>query len=104
LTKSLEYFEKVANQDPAYRNVYAQIASIHLENGDTESAILAYERSLLNNPTSPSAAQSMNNLSVLYGKAGRKNDAARLLQIALQKFPSDQGIRKNAERLGLVMT
>lgn len=104
LAKSLEYFDKVAKQDQSYRNVWVQIASIHLEQGDTESAILSYERSLLNNPASPSAAQAMNNLSVLYGNTGRKNDAARLLQIAMQKFPSDQAIRKNAERFGLRKT
>ena len=104
LAKSLEYFQKVANKDSSYRNVWSVIASIHLELNDNESAIHSYEKSLVNNPTSFGAAQAMNNLAVLYGNLGRQTDAARLLQIGLQKFPTDQAIKKNAERFGLRRT
>lgn len=104
LDQALGYFAKAAKLNPAYKNVWFTIAGIHVEQRAFELAMHAYEQSLLNNPDSPNAPMAINNLAVLYGNANRHDDARKLLEIALKKFPNDQNIRKNAERFGLKPT
>ncbi|MBI4145346.1 glycosyltransferase [Candidatus Woesearchaeota archaeon] len=103
LDKALDHFMKAAKLSPPYKNVWFSIAGIHLEQHSFESAMHAYEQSLLNNPDSPNAPMAVNNLAVLYGNAGRHDDARKLLEIAVKKFPNDAAIRKNAERFGLTV-
>jgi glycosyltransferase involved in cell wall biosynthesis len=101
-TKALEYYGRVAKLDPAYRNVWFVIANIQLEQKQFDKAMQAYEQSLMNNPDSPNTPQAINNLSVLYANAGRKQDAAELLQVALKKYPTNAAVKKNAEQFGLL--
>jgi len=96
---ALEYFHKAASIDPAYKNVWFTIANVLVGQKRTEEAIKAYEQSLVHNPASPNAPQVINNLAVLYANAGRKQDAKKLLELAMKQFPNDVAIRKNAERL-----
>jgi tetratricopeptide (TPR) repeat protein len=99
IAQALDYFTQVAAIDPAYKNVWFTIANLLLEQKQVEHATKAYELSLTNNPGSPNAPQVVNNLAVLYANAGRKQDAKKLMEAAVKRFPNDVNIRKNAEHI-----
>ncbi|HSU72501.1 MAG TPA: glycosyltransferase [Candidatus Binatia bacterium] len=97
--KALEYYGKVVQLEPAYKNVWFTIANVLLSQKRVEDAIKAYEQSIVHNASSPNAPQAINNLAVLYANAGRKQDAKKLMELAVKRFPQDEAIRKNAERV-----
>ncbi len=98
LDRALDYYQHAAKHDPKYKNVWFSIANVHLEQRHNEQAMHAYEQSLIHNPDSPNAPQAVNNLAVLYANANRKEDAKKILVAGLKRFPTDQVLKKNAER------
>lgn len=97
--QALNYYGKITTIDPTYKNVWFTIANLLVAQKRVDEAIRAYEFSLTHNAASPNAPQAINNLAVLYANAGRKKDAKTLLDIAIKKFPNDEAIKKNAERV-----
>ncbi len=102
LVRALEYFTKASKIDPKYKNVWFSIANVFLEQRKNEQAMHAYEQSLIHNPDSPNAPQAVNNLAVLYANAGRNDDSRKILSAGLKRFPTNQVLKKNAERFGIV--
>lgn len=101
LDDALEYFKKAAAIDPKYKNIWFSIGTLLLEMKKPTEAIPAYEQSVIHSPDSPNAPQAINNLAVLYANAGKRDDAKKLLAVAMKRFPNDTNIKKNAERFGI---
>lgn len=101
LDDALAYFKKAASIDPKYKNIWFTIGTLLLEMKRVNEAIPAYEQSVIHNPDSGNAPQAINNLAVLYANAGKKDDAKKLLAVAVKRFPNDLNIKKNAERFGI---
>jgi glycosyltransferase involved in cell wall biosynthesis len=97
--KSVAFLRKIALIDPTYKNVWFKIANYELQKGNGKAALVAYEQSLKHNPDSPSAPNAVNNLAVLYAKAGRAQDALSLLESAVTKWPENDALKKNLASL-----